>query len=81
MNKQKIIFSFLIATFSIATFAVSNQQDSAEKDVKSVAWYTANVPDAREKNKECYDTPKLQSTKDCKNSLHALKIVYVGVGN
>jgi hypothetical protein len=81
MNKQKIIFAFLIATFSIATFAVSNQQNSAENDVKSVAWYTANVPDARKKNKECYDNPKLQPTKNCKNSLHALKIVYVGVGN
>lgn len=82
MNKQKMIFSLIIATFSLTAFAVSTQQEEqVQEEAKSVAWYTANVSEARDKNKECYDDPKLQSTEDCKNSLHALQLVYVGVGN
>lgn len=82
MNVKQIIFTLIITTFSLATFAVSIQQEEqAQKEAKSVAWYTANVREARDKNKECYDEPKLQSTEDCKNSLHALQLVYVGVGN
>ncbi len=82
MNKQQLIFTFIITTFSLTALGLSIQQEEQIKiKAKTVAWYTANIPEARDKNKECYDKPKLQSTEDCKNSLHALQIVYVGVGN
>ncbi len=82
MNKQKLLITLFIATFSLTAFAVSNQQqEPIAKEAMSIAWYTANIREARKVNKECYDNPKLQSTEDCKNSLHALKISFVGTGN
>ena len=72
MNVKQIIITLIITTVSLTAFAISTQQEQQEKaDAKSVAWYTANVSEARDKNKECYDEPKLHSTEDCKNSLHA----------
>jgi len=82
MNKNSIILGLAIVTFAFTAIAeTSNNDGNSNKETKSIAWYTANVKEARSKNKECYDNEELQSTEDCKNSLHALELVYVGVGN
>jgi hypothetical protein len=80
MNKQNLILGIIIATLTATAFAVTNdKQVSKETDAKSVAWYTANIREARQKNKECFENKELQSTTDCKNSLHALEISYKGI--
>jgi len=78
MKTQNIILALILSTVTVTAVAVSTEQ---EKDVKSVAWYTANVRAARAQNKICFDDPSLQESTTCKNTLHALKMVYVGVGN
>jgi len=79
MKNFNLILAVIISTVTITAYAVSTDQQ--EKEAKSIAWYTANVKEARQKNKACYDNAELQATTDCKNALHALKLVYVGVGN
>jgi type II secretory pathway pseudopilin PulG len=79
MKKQNLILAIIFSAVSITAYAATSGQQ--EKEAKSVAWYTANVRQARQKNKACYDNAELQSTEDCKNAQHALELVYVGVGN
>jgi inner membrane protein involved in colicin E2 resistance len=82
MNKNSIILGLAIVTFAITAIAeTSNKDGNSNKEAKSIAWYTANVKEARSKNKECFENKELQATEGCENSLHALKLVYVGVGN
>ena len=79
MKKQKLILAFILSTITVTAVAIST--DSQEKQAKSIAQFTANVKEAREQNKVCFDTPSLQASASCKNALHALKIIYVGVRN
>ncbi len=79
MNKQNLVLALILSTVSVGAIAVSS--DSSEKEAKSIAWFTANVREARAQNKLCFDNPNLQASANCKNALHALKIIYVGVGN
>lgn len=79
MKNYNLILAIFISTITATAYAVSSDQQDTE--AKSVAWYTANVKEARQKNKLCYDNTELQATQDCKNALHALELVYVGVGN
>jgi len=80
MKNQKLILAVIISSIAATAtaYAVTN---SNQQEAKSIAWYTANVKEARQQNKTCYDNAELQSTKNCKNALHALELVYVGVGN
>ena len=79
MKNYNLILAVIISTITVTAYAVTSDQQ--EKEAKSIAWYTANVKEARQTNKLCYDNTELQATQDCKNALHALKLVYVGVGN
>jgi type II secretory pathway pseudopilin PulG len=79
MKKQNLILAIILTAVSITAYAATGDQQ--EKEAKSVAWYTANVRQARQKNKDCYENSEMQETADCKNALHALELVYVGVGN
>ena len=45
---------------------------------KSIAWYVANVKEARAKNQQCFDNPGIKTTEDCENALHALQISFKG---
>jgi hypothetical protein len=51
------------------------------KEEQSVAWYVANMKEAREQNQECFDNPSIQSSPNCIHSLHALNISFAGGGN
>lgn len=79
MKKQKLILALILSTITVTAIAVNTDLQGTQ--TKSIAWFTANVKEAREQNKVCFDTPSLQTSANCKNSLHALKIIYVGVGN
>jgi len=78
MKKQNLILALILSTVTVTAVAVSTDQG---KEATSVAWFTANVKEARDQNKECFDNPGLQESATCKNALHALRIIYVGVGN
>ncbi len=79
MKNQHLILAIFLSAITITAYAATAPQQ--EKEAKSVAWYTANVRQARQKNKICYDNAEMQKTTDCKNAQHALELVYVGVGN
>lgn len=48
------------------------------EEIKSVAWYVANIREARQQNQTCHDSPSLQSTSNCVNALNALEISFKG---
>lgn len=75
MKKTNLIM--LIAAVSVLTvtaFRASNAEES-----KSVAWYTANIKEAKTKVQECHDNSSLQASPECANARHALEISF-GVG-
>lgn len=72
MKKTNLIT--IIATVSVLTisaFSASNAEDS-----KTVAWYTANIKEAKTKVQECHDNSSLQASPECENARHALEISF-----
>ena len=70
------IFAMVI-TLSGLMFMQNNLSQTSE--VKSVAWYAANIQAAQAKNNECRrdsNATQLQSTPDCINALHAIEISF-----
>jgi hypothetical protein len=63
---------------SSGVFAMQKFHEAKMPETKSVAWYMANPKDALEKNKECYDNPKLKTTENCMYSLQALELIHKG---
>jgi hypothetical protein len=72
MKKGNLI---MLVTLVLALTATAFKTSSAE-DSKSVAWYVANIKDAKTKVQECHDNPGLQSSPDCGNARHALEISF-----
>lgn len=76
MKKGSLIMlgtAFLILT--VTAFNTTNAEDG-----KSVAWYTANIKEAKTKVQECHDNSSLQPSPECENARHALEISF-GVTN
>ena len=85
MKKSNLLIVVAISAIAYALTASaleSNTSGEAKaEETKTVAWYAANIKEARAKNKECYGDPKateLQATPNCVNSLQALKISFAG---
>ena len=78
--KKSVITSMSILALAFAGLAMFNSSVAGEtrEDAKSVAWYVANIQEARQQNQACYNTPGLQSTPNCVNALHALEISFKG---
>lgn len=79
--KKSVVTSMSILALVLAGLALFNSSSIAGEtgeDAKSVAWYVANIQEARQQNQACYDTPSLQSTQNCANALHALEISFKG---
>lgn len=77
--KKSIVLA--IAAVSVLGFTFFQATIAGEKEteqVKTVAWYVANIKEARKQNQECYNNTSLQSTPNCQNSLHALQISFKG---
>lgn len=75
MKKANLIMIIAaVSVLTITTFNTSNAEES-----KSVAWYTANIKEAKMKVQECHDNSSLQASPECTNARHALEISF-GVG-
>jgi hypothetical protein len=75
MKKTSLIVlttAFLVLT--VAAFKTSNAENAEE--AKSVAWYTANIREAKIKNQQCHDDPGIKSSQECLNAQHALEISF-----
>jgi len=76
--RNNIIVVFTLAILvSIIAFKGTIAGETTD-DVKSVAWYVANLKVARIQNQQCHDNPSLLGTANCENSLHALEISFNG---
>jgi len=83
MNKSTIILALGVAatvlTLSVSALEKSSSEGIKDEEVKTVAWYVANIQDAKAKNKSCFANPDnkaLQATPNCVNSLQALKMSF-----
>jgi hypothetical protein len=69
----------VVYALSVSAAEKSPPETAKSEEVKTVAWYVANIKEARAKNKECYSNPgavELQATPNCINSLQALKMSF-----
>jgi DNA-binding helix-hairpin-helix protein with protein kinase domain len=64
-----------VSALTITAFTASNAEES-----KSVAWYAANIQEAKTKVQACHDNASLQGSPECLNARHALEISF-GVGS
>lgn len=80
MKKNLMIGLTAIAGLTVLLGAteIKPQPENTSDEVKTVAWYVANIPQARQQNKLCFDNPELKETPNCQNSLHALQISFQG---
>jgi hypothetical protein len=83
MNNRKSLLAVAVAatvfTLSVSALEKTNAEGSKNEEVKTVAWYVANIKEAKAKNKECFANPgnkELQATANCVNSLQALKMSF-----
>lgn len=83
MKKTTLILNATALALTLAAFKVISAEEAAavttqSTEVKSVAWYVANVKEAKAKNQLCHDNPGKLPSEDCENSLHALQISFKG---
>ena len=79
MKKQSIILISSALVLVLTAFKVISAEDSAQtQNDKSVAWYVANIREAKATNQQCHDSPEQQRAANCENALHALKISFKG---
>lgn len=79
MQKNTLILSASALILVLSAFKVISAEDTqAANEAKSVAWYVANIKEARAKNQECHDSPNTSATAECENALHALEISFKG---
>ncbi|MGD0959423.1 MAG: EexN family lipoprotein [Methylomonas sp.] len=83
MNIKSIMLTGSAITLLVATIQAISAQNAENpppkpEDTKSVAWYVANIKEARAQNQICYDNPSLKSSENCSNALHALQISFKG---
>ncbi len=72
-----VIATAISALLGIVAFQQTNAAGSKSNEVRSMAWYAANLKIAEAKNKECRADPnntELQSTPDCVNALQAVEL-------
>ncbi|MGZ4960690.1 MAG: EexN family lipoprotein [Methylomonas sp.] len=79
MKKNSFIAITAVLILAFAAFKVTIAAEAAAgEQAKSLAWYVANIPEARKQNQACHDNPGLQASTDCVNALHALEISFKG---
>jgi hypothetical protein len=78
MKKGSLI---ILITAGLVLTVMAFRTTQAEES-KSVAWYAANIKEAKAKNQQCHDDPSIKSSEaqECANALHALEISF-GVNN
>lgn len=79
MQKQIVVLTVSVLGLTLVGLKALNAKEAAiASEAKSVAWYVANLKDARAKNQQCHDNPGVQDPIDCNNALHALEISFKG---
>lgn len=80
MKKNTVILILSALALALSAFQVISAEESSTpaSEAKSVAWYVANIKEARATNQQCHDNPGMQSSPDCANALHALEISFKG---
>jgi len=83
MNKSQLMFAVALAatvfTLPVSAVETIHSEGAKNEEVKTVAWYVANIKEAKAKNKTCFASPdnkELQATPNCVNSLQALKMSF-----
>ena len=83
--RKKLILSLaglfiILGTTIKVTIANENNTDSDSKN-KGLAYYVANIQEARLTNQECFDKGlNMQNVPACADSLKALQLSFVGGG-
>lgn len=79
MQKHIIILTLSVLALMLGGLkAINAKETPSASDAKSVAWYVANIKEARSKNQQCHDDPGQQGSEDCNNARHALEISFKG---
>lgn len=84
MNKKNILMLSCVVIFGFSIFKITTASESkvdivSPEGIKSLAYYVANIQEARTMNQTCYDKGlDMKSTPDCANSLQALQMSHVG---
>ena len=80
MKKPSIMISTAALLCLIAALKVTIAEETLTpvEEVKTVGWYVANINQAKQQNKLCYNNPELKTSANCENALHALQISFVG---
>lgn len=79
MKKSHVVVLLSSVAFGIMVFKGTNAVESSAANTgpaKTVAWYVANIKEAKAQNKVCHDNPGIQASADCANALQALKISF-----
>lgn len=71
---KKANLMMLVAAFLV--LAVTAIKTSNAEEGKTVAWYTANIKEAKTKIQACHDDSSLQNSPECANARHALEISF-----
>lgn len=80
MDKHTTILIVTSIALLLSAFKVISAEETTPQaePVKSIAWYVANVKEAKAKNQQCFDDPAIKASEDCENALHALQISFKG---
>lgn len=79
--KKNVLIAVAAAAFVLVftAFKATNAGEPVANDqAKSLAWFVANIQEARKQNQQCHDDPSIQSSPECVNALHALEISFKG---
>ena len=68
--------NFIMLITTVLALAFMAFKTSSAEDGKTVAWYTANIKEAKAKNEQCYADASIKSSPECVNALHALEISF-----
>lgn len=72
-----VVATAIFALLGVVALQQTNAASSKSNEVRSMAWYAANIKIAEAKNKECRADPnnsELQATSDCVNALQAVEL-------
>lgn len=68
--------SLIVLTTAFLLLMVTAFKTSNAEEAKTVAWYAANIREAKIKNQQCHDDPNIKSSQECLNAQHALEISF-----
>ena len=75
-----VVAGIVVATNSGIWKASQDTAAAPETGSRSIAWYAANIREAREVNRACFGSSysaERPSSEDCENSLRALNMTHV----